>query len=318
MFSRTRLAALAAAAVMAVSLAQPARADGFVNVLTGGTSGVYYPLGVALAQIYGDGIPGVKTQVQATKASIENLNLLQQGRGEIAFTLGDSLRDAWEGNTEAGFKGKLDKLRGIAAVYPNYIQIVALKSSGVTRLSDLKGKSLSVGAPKSGTELNARTIMTASGMKYADLGKIEYLPFAESVDLMKNRQLDATLQSAGLGVASIRDLSTSVETVVVAVDAATVAKIGAPYVAATIPAGTYQGQSEPVPTAAVGNFLVTHADVPEETVYRMTKLVFENLDKLGAAHSAAKGIRLEDAPKGMPLPLHPGAERYFREKGVLK
>lgn len=318
MFSRTRLAALAAAAVTAVSLALPARADGFVNVLTGGTSGVYYPLGVALAQIYGDGIPGVKTQVQATKASIENLNLLQQGRGEIAFTLGDSLRDAWEGNTEAGFKGKLDKLRGIAAVYPNYIQIVALKSSGVTKLSDLKGKSLSVGAPKSGTELNARTIMTASGMKYADLGKIEYLPFAESVDLMKNRQLDATLQSAGLGVASIRDLSTSVETVVVAVDAATVAKIGAPYVAATIPAGTYQGQSEPVPTAAVGNFLVTHADVPEETVYRMTKLAFENLDKLGAAHSAAKGIRIEDAPKGMPLPLHPGAERYFREKGVLK
>ena len=318
MFFESRSAALAAAAVMAVSLAAPARADGFVNVLTGGTSGVYYPLGVALSQIYGEGISGVKTQVQATKASVENLNLLQQGRGEIAFALGDSVRDAWEGNTEVGFKGKLDKLRGIAAIYPNYIQIVALKSSGVTKFADLKGKSLSVGAPKSGTELNARAIFGAYGLKYADLGKVEYLPFAESVDLMKNRQLDATLQSAGLGVASIRDLSTSVETVIVAVDAETVKKIGAPYVPVTIPAGTYQGQTEAVPTAAVGNFLITHADVPEEVVYQMTKLTFENLEKLAAAHTAAKSIRLETATAGMPVPLHPGAARYFKEKGVLK
>ena len=318
MLTRTRLAAAAVAALAAATLAPAARADGFVNVLTGGTSGVYYPLGVALSQIYGAGIPDVKVQVQATKASVENLNLLQQGRGEIAFTLGDSLRDAWEGNTEVGFKGKLDKLRGIAAIYPNYIQIVALKSSGVTKFADFKGKSLSVGAPKSGTELNARAIFAAYGLKYTDLGKVEYLPFAESVDLMKNRQLDATLQSAGLGVASIRDLSTSVETVIVAVDEATVKKIGAPYVPAVIPAGTYQGQTEAVPTAAVGNFLVTHADVPEEVVYRMTKLAFDNLDKLSAAHTAAKAIRLETATTGMPVPLHPGAERYFKEKGVLK
>jgi hypothetical protein len=318
MNAKIRIAALAAAAVTALALPAPARAEGFINVLTGGTSGVYYPLGVALTQIYGAGIPGVKTQVQATKASIENLNLLQQGRGEIAFALGDSVRDAWDGNAEVGFKKKLDKLRGIAAIYPNYIQIVALKESGIAKLADLKGKRLSVGAPKSGTELNARTIFAASGLKYDDLGKVEYLPFAESVDLMKNRQIDATLQSAGLGVASIRDLSTSVETVIVAVDPATVKKIGAPYVVATIPAGTYNGQTEAVPTAAVGNFLVTQADVPEEIVYQMTKLVFENLDKLEAAHKAAKNIRLETALDGMPVPLHPGAERYYKEKGLLK
>jgi hypothetical protein len=307
------------AAALAVSIAAPASAqEVFINVLTGGTSGVYYPLGVALSQVYGEKIEGAKAQVQSTKASVENLNLLQQGRGEIAFTLGDSLKLAWEGNTDAGFPGKLDKLRGIAAIYPNYVQIVASQESGIKTLADLKGKSLSVGAPKSGTELNARAILGAAGMSYDDLGKTEYLPFAESVELMKNRQIDATLQSAGLGVASIRDLSVSVPIQVVAVPADVVEKIGAPYVAATIPAGTYEGQAEDVATAAIGNFLVTHADVPEETVYQMTKLVYDNLPTLVAAHAAAKAIKADGALTGMPVPLHPGAERYFKEAGILK
>jgi hypothetical protein len=305
--------------MLAASFAAPATAqEAFINVLTGGTSGVYYPLGVALSQIYGEKIPGAKAQVQSTKASVENLNLLQQGRGEIAFTLGDSLKLAWEGDTEAGFPGKLDKLRGIAAIYPNYVQIVASQESGIKTLADLKGKSLSVGAPKSGTELNARAILGAAGMSYEDLGKTEYLPFAESVELMKNRQIDATLQSAGLGVASIRDLSVSIPIQVVAVPADVVEKIGSPYVAATIPAGTYEGQTEDVATAAIGNFLVTHADVPEETVYQMTKLVYDNLPTLVAAHAAAKAIKAEAALTGMPVPLHPGAERYFKEAGILK
>ncbi|MGN6764066.1 MAG: TAXI family TRAP transporter solute-binding subunit, partial [Rhizobiaceae bacterium] len=181
---------LLAAGALALSTglaAAPAQADEFINVLTGGTSGVYYPLGAALAKIYGEKIPGARTQVQSTKASVENLNLLQQGRGEIAFALGDSVKDAWAGNEEAGFKKKLDKLRAIAAIYPNYIQIVAAKASGVTDLASLKGKRLSVGAPKSGTELKARAIFKAAGMSYEDLGKTEYLPFGESVELIKNR-----------------------------------------------------------------------------------------------------------------------------------
>ncbi len=297
--------------------AATAGAQEFINVLTGGTSGVYYPLGVALSEIYGEKIEGSRTQVQATKASVENLNLLQQGRGEIAFALGDSVKLGWEGDTEAGFPGKLDKLRGIAAIYPNYIQIVASTDSGIKTLEDLKGKSLSVGAPASGTELNARAIFAAAGMSYEDLGKVEYLPFAESVELIKNRQLDATLQSAGLGVASIRDLSTSLAITVVAVPAEIVEKIGAPYMSATIPAGTYEGQAEDVNTAAVGNMLVTHADVSDETAYQMTKQLFENLDRLTAAHAAAKEIKLETATEGMPIPLHPGAERYYKEKGLL-
>ena len=313
-----RASALAAVAATSLVFTQTsAKADEFINILTGGTSGVYYPLGVALSKIYGEKIEGARTQVQSTKASVENLNLLQQGRGELAFSLGDSVKLAWDGDAEAGFKAPLDKLRGIAAIYPNYIQIVASQESGIKTLADFKGKSLSVGAAKSGTELNARAIFAAAGMSYDDLGKTEYLPFAESVELMKNRQLDATLQSAGLGVASIKDLATSVAIQMVAVPEETAAKIGAPYVAVKIPAGTYAGQEEDVSTVAVVNFLITHSDVSDETAYQMTKQLFENLPDLQAAHNAAKQIKLEGALEGMPVPLHPGAERYYKEKGLM-
>jgi TRAP transporter TAXI family solute receptor len=156
-------------------------------------------------------------------------------------------------------------------------------------------------------------------MTYKDFDKVEYLPFGESVELIKNRQLDVTLQSAGLGVASIRDLSTSVKITVVSVPADIVGKIGDPaYQAAMIPANTYSGQTEAVPTVAIKNFLVTHEGVAADTVYAMTKAVFTNLDQLTAAHSAAKAISAADAPKAPPVPLHPGAEKYYREAGLLK
>jgi TRAP transporter TAXI family solute receptor len=310
-------ALLVAASALATPVAQAA--DTFVNVLTGGTSGVYYPLGVALANVIGKAMPSLKTSVQATKASVENLNLLQAGRGEIAFTLGDSLSDAWKGNEDAGFKTPLKKLRGIAAIYPNYIQIVARADSGIKTLADLKGKNISVGAPKSGTELNARTIFAAAGITYKDFGKVEYLPFGESVELMKNRQLDATLQSAGLGVSALRDLATSVDIVVVTIPADVIKKTNDPaYLPATIPANTYRGQTTDVQAAAVQNFLVTHEGVSNDIVYGMTKALWTNLDQLTAAHSAAKAIDIKNALAGMPIPLHPGAEKYYREVGALK
>lgn len=309
-------ALLAGAAIAAAPVA--ASAQEFINVLTGGTSGVYYPVGSALATLYGENIPNVQAQVQSTKASVENLNLLQQGKGELALALGDSVKFAWEGNEEVGFKAPLSKLRGIAAAYPNFIQIAASADSGIKTLADLKGKSLSVGAPKSGTELNARAILEAAGMAYTDMAKVEYLPFAESVELQKNRQLDATLQSAGMGVASIKDLATNMPTQLVAIPGDVVEKLGAPFVAGVIPAGTYEGQTEDVPTAAVMNFFVTHEDVSDETAYQMTKLMFENLPTLVAAHKSASAIGLESALTGMPIPLHPGAERYYREVGVIK
>ncbi|MFT7116131.1 MAG: TRAP transporter TAXI family solute receptor [Rhodoferax sp.] len=291
----------------------------FINILTGGQSGVYYPMGVALSQIYARTIPNVKATAQVTRASAENLNLLQAGRGELALTLADSLSNAWKGDVEAGFNTPLNRLRGLSATYNNYIQIVANAESGIRTLADLKGKRVSVGAAKSGTELNARAVLKAAGLKYSDLSKVEYLPFGESVELMKNRQLDATLQSSGLGVASIRDLATAVDIVVIAVPAEVIAKIDdAAYQVSMIPANTYAGQTADVPTAAITNYLVTHSRVSDELAYQMTKTMYANLESLYAAHNAARAIRLENAIKGMPVPLHPGSERYYKEVGLIK
>lgn len=312
-----KISLFAAAAAITASTAVLA-APTFINVLTGGTSGVYYPIGVALSQLYTNGIEGSKTSVQATKASVENLNLLQAGRGELAFALGDSVADAWNGVEDAGFKAPLKKLRAIAGTYPNYIQIVANAESGIKSLEDLKGKRISVGAPKSGTELNARAIFKAAGLSYEDMGKVEFLPYAESVELIKNRQLDATLQSSGLGMAAIRDLASTMKISFVSIPADVIAKIdNAAYQAATIPAGTYDGQDADVPTVAITNILVSHEGVSDDVAYQMTKLMFDNLDRLGTAHSAAKDIKLETATKNLPIPLHPGAERYYKEVGAL-
>ena len=318
MFHRIAAAVPVAALTGILATAPQAQAQDFINVLTGGTSGVYYPLGVALSEIYAAGIDGSRTQVQATKASVENLNLLAQGRGEIAFALGDSVKMAWEGNEEAGFPRPLSELRAIAAIYPNYIQIVADAASGAVTLDDLRGKTLSVGAPASGTELNARAIFAAAGMSYDDLGRVEYLPYAESAELIKNRQLQATLQSSGLGVAFIQDLSATHDITIVEIPEDVVTAIGEPFVPATIPAGTYAGIDQDIPTAAVGNMLITHEGVSEETAYQMTKLMFDNLDRMRSAHGAAAAITPETALDGLPIPLHPGAERYYREIGLIQ
>lgn len=314
----TKWLATATMAIAAIA-ASPAQSAQFVNILTGGQSGVYYPLGVALSQIYNKYIPDAKSTAQVTKASAENMNLLEAGRAELAFALADTVADAYTGNAEAGFKAPLTKLRGLSGTYNNYIQIVANADSGIKTLADLKGKRISVGAARSGTELNARAVLKAAGLTYDDFEKVEYLPFGESVELMKNRQLDVTLQSAGLGVSSIRDLATSVKIVVVAIPPEVVAKIGnAAYLDAVIPANTYEGQTEDTPTTAVPNFLVTQSGVSDDLAYQMTKVLYEHLDTLASTHNAAKAIKLENALKGMPVPLHPGAERYYKEVGLIK
>ncbi|QNT68212.1 TAXI family TRAP transporter solute-binding subunit [Defluviicoccus vanus] len=289
-----------------------------ITILTGDPSGVYYPLGTALGTLYGKLRPAAQVTVQATQGSVQNLNLLQAGRGDIAFALADSVDLAWKGDAELGFPSRLDKLRTVAAIYPNYIQVVATKASGIQSLADLKGKRVSVGAPRSGTEINARRVFAAAGLSY-DMMSVQYLPFGESVALMKQGDLDATLQSAGLGVASIRELASAVPITLVPIPPKVVARIGGPaYVARTIPAGTYAGQTQDVPTASINNLLMTREGVPAEVIYTITKAMFDNLPALTTAHAAAQGIALNHAVQGSPVPLHPGAQRYFREKGLLR
>ncbi len=307
-----------AAAALAVTLAAPAaEAQQPIIVLTGGASGVYYPLGVTIAKIYAD-IPGSKVEVQTTDGSVENLMRLQHGSGQIAFALGDALQDAWKGNAAAGFDGRLDRLRVIGALYPSFIQIVATRASGIRTLADLKGKSLSVGAAKSGTELNARAILRAAGLQDSDLGRTENKDFGESTQLMVKKQLDATLQSAGLGVTSLKELSDNNDIVLVPVPKPVVLKMGPPFRPGVIPAHTYLGQDRPVPTAMVMNYLVTSAAVSDDLAYQMTKLVFDSLPELAIAHMVGAEIRRQTAAKGSPVPLHPGAIRYYKEKGLLK
>ena len=196
---------------------------------------------------------------------------------------------------------------------------MANAESGVKSLEDLKGKRISVGAARSGTELNARAILKAAGLSYDDFAKVEYLPFGESVELMKNRQLDATLQSAGLGVSSIRDLAASVDIVVVPVSEEVVENVNDPaYQPAVIPANTYAGQTVDLPTAAIPNFLVTHSGVSDDLAYEMTKVLYENLDTFKSSHNAIQNMELKNAINGMPVPLHPGAERYYKEQGLIE
>ncbi|MFI5021078.1 MAG: TAXI family TRAP transporter solute-binding subunit [Alphaproteobacteria bacterium] len=303
-----------------LALLRPSSAEETViTILTGSPSGVYYPLGGALSSIYAKAIPGARVTVQATAGSVENLKLLEAGDGEIGFTLGDTLTDAWTGNSDGGFTAPLRKLRGIAAIYRNFIQIVARAGSGITAITDLKGKRVSVGARGSGTALNAAAILKAAGLTFDELGAVDYSPFGTSVRLIEKGELDVTLQSAGLGAESIRHLLASTQSTLVPLPPDVIAKIGNPvYVPAIIPAGTYNGQSADVPTASVINFLVTREGVSDDVAYGMTKSLFEKLDQLVQTHPAAQEISLKNALSGMPIPLHPGAERYYREIGMLK
>lgn len=310
------MAAVALAVAIALGAA-PALAGPAITVLTGGTEGVYYPLGVSIATIYAD-IPGAKVDVQTTEGSVENLNRLQRGTGQVAFALGDALRDAWAGDAKAGFQGRLTKLRVIGALYPNYIQIAALKSSGIGSVADIRGKRLSVGDRQSGTELNARAILNAVGMSYRDLAAVQYVPFDKSRELMQKNQLDAALQSAGLGVTSLKELSEASDIVLVPVPRAEVRRLGPPFKPGLIPAGTYTGQARPVPTAMVMNYLVTSSAVPDDVVYEMTKRLFGSLSELAIAHRAGHEITLAGAVGRSPVPLHPGALRYYRERGLVR
>lgn len=311
----------APAAVLCCALSVLAAETKFISIATGGTGGAYFPIGAALADIVNHKLTGYNASAEVTAASKVNCINVSQGKSDLAFVLGDTLAFAYKGDKLGGFTAPLKNLRAIANIYPNTIQIVARKDSGIARLTDLKGKRVSVGAPGSGTEINARQILEAAGMSYKDFAKTDYLSFAESADQMKNRAIDATLISSGMPNPGIMDIATSQEITVVAIDGPLRDKLTKDlpfFLATTIPKGTYRGQDHDVQTVGVANFVIARAEMDEKTAYDMTRAIFENLDRLVQAHAAAKDIKLANAAKGLPVPLHPGAEKYLREHKVIQ
>jgi uncharacterized protein len=289
-----------------------------IVILTGGTSGVYYPLGLALQKVFKREMPNAEVTVLSTQATVENLNLLQQGKGHLALAQGDILTEAWKGNPEAGFPSSRTKIRLVGGAYPNYIHIIAREDAHIRSLKDLRGKRVSVGAARSGNELNARALLSAADMSYADLLQVEYLAYGESVDLMAKRQLDAAIISAGVGVAAVNNAIAQMPVVFVPVENDVIEKTHGMFFAASVPARTYKGQESEVQTAALNNFFVTSSDVPEDVVYRITKGIFNNVRELQAVHPAAKVMSTSNALAVRPINLHPGAERYYREVKLLR
>lgn len=289
-----------------------------IDILTGGKAGVYYPVGQQLKQILEREIPGSVVTVRATQGTVENLNLLQRGTGHLALAQGDILSAAMDGNAAAGFPSSRTKIRLVGAAYPNYIHLVARRDSQIHSIRDLVGKRVSVGAARSGNELNARALLGAVGLSYADLLQVEYLHYGETVELLAKGELDAAVVSAGIGVSAVVDAMQRGQVILVPIDQQAVLANPRMFFATSIPAHTYPGQRNAVPTAALNNYFVTSAEVPESVVYKITKAIFTHLDELRAAHGALRTMSIENALRVRPIEVHPGALRHFKAVGALK
>lgn len=287
----------------------------FISIATGGTGGVYYPLGGAMAKIFNENIEGANANAEATGASIANIQLVEDGDAQLALIQNDISYYAYEGIEMYEDKGKQESVRGMATVYPETIQIVAHGDSGIESVEDMVGKKVAVGDVGSGTEANARQILAAHGITYDDITP-DYLSFAEAADNLRDGHIDAAFITAGFPTAAITEITqvSDVKIVPVAQDIVDALKVDYPfYTGVEIPAGTYRGQDDDVNTVAVMAMLVVPADMDEELAYNMTKALFENLDVLAAAHDRGADLKLESALDGMSLPLHPGVQKYFDE-----
>lgn len=283
----------------------------FLTIATGGASGPYNIIGTSLAELYSQNF-GVNSKTQTTGASVENLNLLNQKKVEMAFVMSDSLSDAVNGT--GSFPQKMDNLSQIAALYPNFVQIVTSKKTGIQSIEDLKGKRIAVGAQNSGVELASRALLEGFGITYNDI-KVDYLGYAEAADALKSGKLDAAFLTSGLPNSSLMELQQGFDLQIVAIPADKLSQIAQTksfFSVNSIPKGTY-GNDADIPTAAILNALVVRSDLNENDVYLATKALFENLPKLQTAHQAAKDISVATAQQGLVAPLHPGAKRYFDE-----
>jgi len=291
------------------------QATTYVNIATGGTAGTYYPLGGALAEILNKNVKGVNASAQSTGASVANINMLKEGKVDLAFVQNDITYYALNG-LEMFKDKKVGNLKGIATLYPETIQIVTLADTGIKSLNDIKGKRVAVGAAGSGTEANARQILEAYGITYNDI-KVQYLSFAEAANGLKDGNVDVAFVTAGHPTAAIQDIAAQRKIVLLPVDpdkADALIKKYPYYTKLTIAADTYQGQTNPVDAVAVKAMLVVTDKMSDDMAYNITKAMYTNLDRIKAAHSVGKYITKESAQDGMPIPLHPGAEKFFKEK----
>lgn len=314
---RTGLKALVApVAVAALGLATPAFAQQ-LSIATGGTGGVYYPYGGGLAEVINNHVDGATASVEVTGASVENVALISRGDSDIALALADTVYQAFHG--EAAFEGRqVSELRALASIYPNAVQIVTLADSGITSLEDLRGKRVSVGAPGSGTEVSAQTLLAANGITYDDFTP-QRLNFNETADALRDGDIDAGFWSVGPPTSSIMNLAATRSIRLIGMTEGEIAAAieaeptFAPY---TLRAGLYDGMEEGVPTISTPNVLIVHQDMDEDLAYAIVAALFENVAELIAIHPAANDTTVEFTTDSTPIPFHPGALRYLEEIGA--
>ncbi len=305
---------LAASAILASA---PVFAQQQLSVATGGTGGVYYPMGGGLAEVINNHIEGYSATAEVTGASVENMGLIARGDADLAIALADTVYQAQTGTGR--FDGQpLEMVVGIASLYANMIQIVTLADSGIETLSDLKGKRVSVGAPGSGTEVNAAAVLSAAGMSYEDIDE-QRLNFNETADALGNGDIDAGFWSVGAPTSSILNLATtnSIKMVTLSDEQIAATQAAEPLFAkTTLAGGIYTGVDADVTVLGVPNVLVASSEMSDDLAYTITKAMFENIADMQAIHPAANQTTVEFTLAATPIPLHPGAIRYYEEIGA--
>ncbi len=308
------IVAISTLAIAGLSFAQN------ISIGTGGTGGVYYPLGGGLAAMLSKYVPGMEATAEVTGGSVDNLKLIGTSKPYIGFTMADAALDALKG--EDKFKGNKVPLRTLMVLYPNRMHLVSVEGRGVNKLSDLKGKHISTGSPGSATEVMAFRILEAAGIDKDKDVKRERLGVAESVNAIKDNKIDAFFWVGGLPTAAVTDLANTPGTKIKMVDHAEVVakmnqKYGQLYVQDTIPKSTYRGMETDNHQATVMNLLVAHEKMDDKTAYNIVKAMFDHKSDLVAVHKEAENFKLENQKTAAtPIPFHPGAVKYFAEKGV--
>lgn len=308
----------AAATKPATGSVPPLTKEYKMSFATGGTAGTYYPYGGAIAALWSKHIKGVTATVEATGGSVENLRRLGNKEAEIAFTQNDIADYAYNGTEQ--FKDKpIKNFRSLGALYPEVLQWVVTPS--IKSINDLKGKRFVVGAAGSGTEVNTRQVFEANGLKFSDLGRSVNLSFAEASNAMKDRQVDGYAVTGGVPTSAITDTTTAVDIALLPIEGDVAKKVMDKYpfyVPAKVPANAYKGVTQDVNTIAVLSTIVVREDLDTDLVYWLTKTLVEQQAELAQAHAKGKELSKDSITKGLTVPLHPGAEKYYREVGILR